>query len=58
MGGIVPEGKDDGKFYRVNVGTGLSDKQRNEFWKQKDELIGQLVEMQADMATQSQKGEN
>ena len=57
VGGIVCGGEDDGKFYKVNVGTGLSDKQRKEFWKQKDELIGQLIEIQADMATQNQKGD-
>jgi DNA ligase-1 len=57
VGGIVCEGEDDGKFYKVNVGTGLSDKQRKDFWKQKDELIGQLVEIQADMSTQNQKGD-
>ena len=58
VGALVAEGEDDGKFYRVNVGTGLSDKQRKEFWKQRDELIGQLVEIQADMATQNQKDED
>jgi len=58
VGTLVAEGEDDGKFYRVNVGTGLSDKQRKEFWKQRDELIGQLVEIQADMATQNQKDED
>ena len=57
VGGIVCEGEDDGKFYKVNVGTGITDKQRKDFWKQKDELIGQLVEIQADMATQNQKGD-
>ena len=55
VGAIVAEGEDDGKFYRVNVGTGLSDKQRKEFWEQKDELIGQLIEIKADMRTQNQK---
>ena len=58
VGALVAEGEDDGKFYRVNVGTGLSDQQRKEFWKQRDELIGQLVEIQADMATQNQKDED
>ena len=57
-GAIVAEGEDDGKCYRVNVGTGLSDKQRKEFWEQRDELIGQLVEIQADMSTQNQKGDD
>jgi len=58
VGAIVAEGEDDNKFYRVNVGTGLSDKQRKEFWEQRDELIGQLVEIQADMSTQNQKGDD
>jgi DNA ligase-1 len=58
VGGIVCEGEDDGKFYRVNVGTGITDKQRKDFWKQKDELIGQLIEIQADMSTQNQKGDD
>jgi len=39
------------------VGTGITDKQRKDFWKQRDKLIGQLVEIQADMATQNQKGD-
>ena len=58
VGGIVCEGEDDGKFYKVNVGTGITDKQRKDFWKQRDKLIGQLVEIQADMATQNQKGDD
>jgi DNA ligase-1 len=38
----------------VNVGSGFSDSQRNEYWVDKDTMIGQVVEVRADAATQSQ----
>jgi len=54
LGALVCEGVDDGKKIVVNVGSGLTDDQRAEFWMAKDSLIGQVVEVRADAATQSQ----
>jgi DNA ligase-1 len=57
LGALVCEGEDDGKFIRVNVGSGLTDEQRAEFWDAKDSLIGQVLEIRADAATRSQDSE-
>lgn len=58
LGALVCEGVDDGKRIVVNVGSGLTDEQRGEFWAAKDSLIGQVVEVRADAATQSQDSED
>ena len=58
LGAIVCEGEDDGKTIRVNVGSGFTDEQRDEFWASKDTLIGQIVEVRADAATRSQDSES
>ena len=57
LGALVCEGTDDGKFIRVNVGSGYSDELRAELWACKDEVVGQIVEVRADAATKSQDGE-
>ena len=54
LGALIVEGEDDGKFIRTNVGSGLSDDDRTEFWKSKEKLIGQIVEVRADAITQNQ----
>jgi DNA ligase-1 len=58
LGALVCEGMDDGKRIIVNVGSGLTDDQRSEFWAAKESLIGQVVEVRADAATQSQDSED
>ena len=58
LGALVCEGVDDGKKIVVNVGSGLTDEQRAEFWAAKDTLIGQVVEVRADAATRSQDSED
>lgn len=57
LGALICEGEDDGKFVRVNVGSGFSDEQRTELWAAKDSLIEQIVEVRADAMTQSQDSE-
>ena len=57
LGALVVEGTDDGKFFHANVGSGLTDKDREDFWRVKKDLIGQLVEIRADAITQSQDEE-
>jgi DNA ligase-1 len=54
MGALVCEGVDDGKTIRVNVGSGFTDEQRDEFWQCK--VDGQIVEVRADAVTQNQDG--
>jgi DNA ligase-1 len=58
LGALVVEGEDDGKFFQLNVGSGLTDENREQIWANKDSVIGQLVEIRADAATQSQDAED
>jgi len=51
LGALVVEGEDDGKFFHVNVGSGLTDDMRKDVWAAQDSVIGQLVEIRADAAT-------
>tara|TARA_B100000927_G_C16445502_1_gene461571 strand:- start:43 stop:1314 length:1272 start_codon:yes stop_codon:yes gene_type:complete len=58
LGALVVEGEDDGKFFKLNVGSGLTDENREQIWANQDKVIGQLVEIRADAATQSQDAED
>jgi len=58
MGAILFEGEDDGKFIRVSVGSGWSDKDREEIWAVKDQVVGQVGEVRADVATLNQDSDN
>ena len=54
LGALICKGVDDGKTILVNVGSGFTDDQRNEFWTGKEDLVGQIIEIRADAATLSQ----
>jgi DNA ligase-1 len=56
LGAIICEGEDNGRIIRVNVGSGLSDSDRDEYWVARDDLLGHLVEIQADAVTQNKDG--
>ena len=56
LGAIICKGIDDGKTISVNVGSGFSDVHRDEYWNNRDALIGNLVEVRADAVTQNQDG--
>ena len=56
LGAVVCEGMDDGRMVRVNVGSGFSDANRDNFWTLRSDVIGQLVEVRADAVTQNQDG--
>ena len=58
LGAIICEGTDDGKAIHVNVGSGFTDDQRNEFWISKEDMLGQIVEVRADAATRNQDSED
>ena len=57
LGAFVCEGVDSGKKIRVNVGSGFSDDERDDYWKNRDSLIGDVVEVRADAVTQNQEGD-
>ena len=56
LGAIICEGEDNDRRIRVNVGSGFSDTVRDEYWASRDQLLGHLVEVQADAVTQNQDG--
>ncbi len=56
LGAIVCEGVDNDRSIRVNVGSGLSDSDRDEYWGSRDDLLGRVVEVAADAVTQNQDG--
>ena len=56
-GALVCEGIDDGVIIGVNVGSGLTDEMRESIWNNRDDVIGQLVEIRADAITQAENGE-
>lgn len=54
MGALVCEGTEDGKLIKVNVGSGFTDRDRDDFWDCR--VDGQVVEVRADAITQNQDG--
>jgi DNA ligase-1 len=56
LGAIICEGVDDGKAIRVNVGSGFSDSDRDDYWRERADIIGHVVEVRADAVTQNQDG--
>ena len=56
LGAIICEGTDNDRLIRVNVGSGLSDVNRDEYWHSRDDLLGRVVEVAADAVTQNQDG--
>ena len=58
LGAFSVEGEDDGKFFSLSVGSGLTDEQRDKYWAAKDKLIGRLIEVRADAITKSIEGEH
>lgn len=56
LGALVCEGIDDGRQIRVNVGSGFTDSDRDNFWNARSNLSGQIVEVRADAVTMNQDG--
>jgi len=50
------EGVDNERNIRVNVGSGYSDANRDEYWTNRGDLLGRVVEVMADAVTQNQDG--
>jgi DNA ligase-1 len=56
MGAFVCEGVDNDKLITVNVGSGVTDEERIEYWDNRDSLIGRTVEIMCDAVSQNQDG--
>lgn len=56
LGALVCEGEDNGRRITVNVGSGFSDSDRDQYWASRDQLPGRVVEVMADAVTQNQDG--
>jgi len=56
LGAFICEGTDDGRDIKVNVGSGFTDSNRDEFWNTRSTIPGQIVEVRADAITQNQDG--
>lgn len=56
LGALVCEGIDNGKSIRVNVGSGFSDVQRDDYWINRSDVVGHTAEVKADVITQNQDG--
>ena len=56
LGALVCSGNDDGRDIVVNVGSGFSDSDRDNFWNLRERVVGNIVEVRADAVTQNQDG--
>jgi DNA ligase-1 len=56
MGALVCEGVDQDKLIRVNVGSGFSDTQRQDYWDNRNKVVGQTAVILCDAITQNQDG--
>jgi len=56
LGALVCEGEDDGRTISVNVGSGFTDSNRDDYWKSRNDVVGKVVEVRADAITQNQDG--
>lgn len=51
LGALVCKGEDEGRQIEVNVGSGLSDEQREAWWADPQSIIGMIAEVRADALT-------
>ena len=56
MGALICEGVDDNKRITVNVGSGYTDVERQEYWDNQYEIGGRTAVVLADAITQNQDG--
>ena len=56
LGAFTCEGIEDNKHIKVNVGSGYNDEQLDDFWKNREALIGEIVEIEFDSITKSEDG--
>lgn len=58
LGGILCKGVDTGREIEVWVGSGFTEELRDEIWKNRDKVIGRLVEIKGDALTKNEKSDN
>ena len=56
LGALVCSGVDDGKFITVNVGSGFSDGDRDDYWANRNLVIGRTCEILCDVISQNMDG--
>jgi DNA ligase-1 len=56
LGALVCHGVDDGKEITVNVGSGFSDTDRDDYYSNRNLVIGRTAEILCDVITQNQDG--
>lgn len=54
LGALICEGTDTGKHIKVNVGSGLSDDDRDAIWSLPEKYLGLMVEVRADAISQAE----
>jgi DNA ligase-1 len=57
LGGLVCRGVDQGRIIEVTVGGGYTEELRDDIWKNRDAVIGRIVEIKGDALTKSQDGD-
>jgi DNA ligase-1 len=53
---IYPQGGSYGNRVIIDYCSGLSDSDRDQYWAARDDLLGRVIEVQADAVTQNQDG--
>jgi len=56
LGALVCHGVDDGREITVNVGSGFSDEERDQYWQYRNLVVGRTAEILCDVITQNQDG--
>ena len=56
LGALICSGDDGGRFIQVNCGSGFTDNDRIDYWNNRNNLFGAVVEVRADAITQNQDG--
>lgn len=56
LGALVCTGIEDGKEIVVNVGSGLTDEERNQYWLDQKNVVGKIAEIAYDVITKNMLG--
>lgn len=56
LGALVCHGVDDGKEITVNVGSGFTDEERDDYWTLSNHVVGRTAEVLCDVITQNRDG--
>lgn len=56
LGALICQGEDHGRSITVNVGSGFSDIDRDNYWHNREAIVGRVAEVLCDSITQNQDG--